>query len=126
MTSDHEAHILERLARVTPVRSRKMFGGVGIYSGEFFFALIASDVLYLKVDDTNRADFEARGMSAFQPFADRESTMSYFELPADVLDDPRKLKPWIEKALTVARASKTKKPVKTATKPRRGQSKRTR
>lgn len=126
MTTEHEAHVVERLARVTPIRSRRMFGGVGLYSGELFFALIASDVLYLKVDDTNRADFEARGMSAFQPFADRESTLSYYELPADVLDDPRQLKPWVEKALAVARASKAKKPLKKAAKPLRRQSKRKR
>lgn len=126
MTTEHETHVVERLARVAPIHSRRMFGGVGLYSGELFFALIASDVLYLKVDDTNRADFDARGMSAFQPFADRESTLSYYELPADVLDDPRQLKPWVEKALAVARAKKAKKPLKKAAKPLRRQSKRKR
>lgn len=55
--------VLEQLARTTTaVRGRAMFGGVGIYSGELFFALIADDTLYFKVDDTNRPDFEVRGM----------------------------------------------------------------
>jgi hypothetical protein len=27
-----------------------MFGGVGLYAGDLFFALIAGDVLYLKAD----------------------------------------------------------------------------
>ena len=54
MNKDQEEHVLERLSRVTKVRARKMFGGLGLYSGELFFALIAHDVLYLKVDDINR------------------------------------------------------------------------
>lgn len=103
MPSDHEEHLIERLARVVPIRTRRMFGGVGIYAGEHFFALIASDVLYLKVDERNRADFEARGMGAFQPFPDRPAKLLYYELPADVLDDPRRLRPWVEKALAAAR-----------------------
>lgn len=36
-----------------------MFGGVGLYAGELFFALIDDDILYLKADDTTRAAFEA-------------------------------------------------------------------
>ncbi len=55
--------VLEQLGRVTPnVRARNMFGGVGIYGNDLFFALIADDTLYFKVDDTNRPDFEALGM----------------------------------------------------------------
>ncbi len=35
--------ILDQLSRVAPrVRGRSMFGGVGIYAGELFFALIAA------------------------------------------------------------------------------------
>ena len=53
---------------VGPPGNLFMFGGVGIYAKEAFFALVDDDVLYLKVDDSNRGDFEARGMSPFQPF----------------------------------------------------------
>ena len=53
--------IVDQLSRIAPrVRARSMFGGVGIYSGDLFFALIADDALYFKVDDSNRGDFEAR------------------------------------------------------------------
>ena len=48
-------YILEQLGRsVRGIRARNMFGGVGIYSGELFFALIDDDTLYFKVDDSNR------------------------------------------------------------------------
>lgn len=36
-----------------------MFGGVGLYAGELFFALIDDDILYLKADDATPAAFEA-------------------------------------------------------------------
>ena len=38
-----------------------MFGGVGLYHADLFFGIIARDVLYLKVDDVNRPDYEAAG-----------------------------------------------------------------
>jgi DNA transformation protein len=86
-----------------------MFGGVGIYSGELFFALLANDTLYLKVDDSNRPDFEARGMGPFLPFGDERDKMQYYEVPADLLDDPEALRPWAEKSIVVSAKKKSKK-----------------
>lgn len=86
-----------------------MFGGVGIYCGELFFALIANDTLYLKVDDSNRPDFEERGMGPFLPFGDERDKMQYYEVPADLLDDPDALRPWAEKSIAVAARKKSKK-----------------
>ncbi len=105
MLSDHEAWLVERLSRVAPsLRTRRMFGGVGLYSADVFFALIAGDVLYVKVDDESRPAFEARGMGPFQPFADKPSMRAYYELPPDALDDVRRLRPWVEAALRAARS----------------------
>jgi DNA transformation protein len=81
-----------------------MFGGVGIYSGEIFFALIADDTLYFKVDDSTRPDFVARGMGPFRLFGDDGGTMQYYQLPEDLLEDPDALRPWAEKAVAIARA----------------------
>jgi DNA transformation protein len=80
-----------------------MFGGVGIYAGSVFFALIADDALYFKVDDSSRADFEARGMGPFRPYGEDGEVMQYYEVPHDVLEDPEALRPWAEKAVVVAR-----------------------
>ena len=85
-----------------------MFGGVGIYSGEFFFALIADDTVYFKVDASTRADFEARGMEPFRPFGDEGGAMGYYQLPEDLLEDPDALRPWAEKAVGVARQKKAR------------------
>ncbi len=83
-----------------------MFGGVGIYSGKLFFAIIASDTLYFKVDDSNRGDFAARGLGPFRPYGDDRDVMKYYEVPEDILEDLETLGHWVEKALAVAARSR--------------------
>ncbi|HJR33878.1 MAG TPA: TfoX/Sxy family protein, partial [Gemmatimonadales bacterium] len=102
-------YVLDQLGRVAPdIRARGMFGGVGIYSGELFFAVIDDDTLYLKVDDGNRADFEAIGMGPFRPFGEDGEVMQYYELPAELLEGGEQLGSWVEKAIDVARRAKRK------------------
>jgi len=79
-----------------------MFGGVGIYAGDHFFALLADDTLYFKVDDSNRPDFERQGMGPFKPYGEAGESMGYYEVPADLLEDPDALRPWAERAIAVA------------------------
>jgi len=98
--------VLEQLGRVAPVTARAMFGGVGLYSDGLFFALIEDDTLFLKVDDTTRADFEAVGSRPFRPYGDHSYAMGYLELPADLLEAPDALRPWIQNAIGVARRKK--------------------
>ena len=109
VTAEYREYVLEQLRRVAPVTHRSMFGGVGIYSDGLFFALMDDDTLYLKVDDSNRGDFEAAGARPFSPFGDPSMVMRYCELPADLLEDPDALRPWVFKAIDVARAARRKK-----------------
>ncbi|MFL5339264.1 MAG: TfoX/Sxy family protein [Gemmataceae bacterium] len=97
-------------AVVPELKLKPMFGGLGIYSGPHFFALIGDDTLYFKVDDLNRPDFESRGMEPFRPFAEKAS-MNYYRVPDDVLHDPGMLRDWSTRAIDVAkRKSKSQKP----------------
>jgi DNA transformation protein and related proteins len=96
------------LSAAVPIQTRAMFGGVGIYSDGLFFALIAEDKLYLKVDDTNRGDFEARGMEPFFPY-DSPKPMGYWELPPGVIENAMELSVWVDKAIAVAEAARQRK-----------------
>jgi DNA transformation protein len=99
--------VVEQLSRATAnVRARAMFGGVGIYSGDLFFALIDKDTVYFKVDDSNRAMFEARGMGPFQPAGPGGEVMQYYAVPEEVLEDPEVLRSWVDGSLAVARRKK--------------------
>jgi DNA transformation protein len=103
VSADFLAYVLEQLAGLADVSSRRMFGGAGLYSGEFFFGLIAGDVLYLRVDDSNRAEYSARGMAQFRPYADRPHlSMNYYEVPAEVLEDAAQLVAWARRCVAVA------------------------
>jgi len=106
VSSDYLAYVLEQLAGLAGLSARRMFGGVGLYCEELFFGLIDNDTLYLRVNDDNRADYTARGMSQFRPYADRpELSMSYYEAPADVLEDPAQLVSWARRSVAVAMAA---------------------
>ena len=98
---------LEQLGRVLPVTSRRMFGGVGVYADGFFFALMDDDTLYLKVDDSNRGDFEALGLGPFRPGEGGE-VMQYYPVPVDVLEAPDALRLWAAKAVDVARRARAR------------------
>jgi DNA transformation protein len=96
-------YVLEQLAGLGEVHSRRMFGAAGLYRGEQFFGLIDDNVLYLKVDDVNRADFLARGMAPFCPYRDKpEYSMSYYQAPADVIEDAEQLVDWARAAVRAA------------------------
>jgi DNA transformation protein len=113
VSPNYRSFVLEQLARVLPtVQARAMFGGVGIYSGAAFFALIDNDTLYFKVDDETRAAYERRGMPPFRPFGDTGQSLAYHEVPADVLEDEEALAEWATQALSVARRAKTRRRVR--------------
>jgi DNA transformation protein len=106
VSSDYLNYVLEQLAGLPGVSARRMFGGVGLYSEELFFGLIDNDVVYLRVNDDNRADYTARGMSQFRPYADRpQLSMTYYEVPAEVLEDPTQLVTWAQRSVAAALAA---------------------
>jgi DNA transformation protein len=107
VSDSFRAFALEQLQRTIPdVRARSMFGGVGVYAGDLFFGLMDDDILYFKVDDSNRGRFEERGMGPFRPYGDGGEVMQYYEVPADVLEDVDLLASWAEASMAVARKAK--------------------
>jgi DNA transformation protein len=108
VTDGFRAFVLEQLAGVKSVRARAMFGGVGLYAGDVFFGILAADTLYLKVDDSNRGEYEAAGMRPFKPYADKAMTMPYYQVPADVIEDGDALAAWARASVRVAERARTR------------------
>jgi DNA transformation protein len=105
VNEDFLKYVLEQVAGLSPVTPRRMFGGVGLYHSERIFGLIFGDTLYFKVDDSNRPDYEARGMGRFRPYADRpQLSMTYYEVPADALEDADECVMWARKSAAIAAA----------------------
>jgi DNA transformation protein len=107
--------VLDQLAGVPGVRARRMFGGMGLYAGDVFFAILSHDELYFKTDDRTKERYEAAGSKPFKPYADRPMTMAYWTVPPELLDDPTELVVWAREAIGVATAApKAKRPSRTA------------
>src|SRR5258707_4748071 len=102
VTEGFVAFVLEQLDAVGPITPKRMFGGVGLYAGDLFFALLAGDVLYLKADDSTRGSLEAAGARPFQPYPDRPhggGTMQYYSVPAAILQDSDELSAWAKRSV---------------------------
>jgi DNA transformation protein len=95
--------LLDTLGAVLPVTARRMFGGVGYYAEDLFFAIADDDVLYLRVDEASRGYFEREGLQAFCPMGPGTKSMSYYAVPARLYDDPEELAVWMRRALDAAR-----------------------
>ena len=104
------AYLLEQLGQLPNLRSRRMFSGVGLYSGELFFGLIHDDTLFFKTDEASSADYVARNMPRFMPFPHRpKAILAYHQVPADVIEDAETLIAWARKAVAVALAAQAAK-----------------
>lgn len=100
-----EEYIVGQLEVAGTVTSRRMFGGVGLYIDDAFCGIIGADSgrLYLKVDDSNRSDYEREAM---EPFRTPKGTMSYTTVPEYVIEDAKLLRTWALKARAVATTPK--------------------
>ncbi len=97
--------VIDQLSEFGEVETKNMFGGVGIFKEGLMFAKIGGDVFRLKVDDTNKADFEAKGMKPYYS-EKKKKGMPYWEVPQDVLEDKSELAAWATKAFNVAQNAK--------------------
>ena len=104
VSESFRAYVLEQLAGVTRLTARSMFGGVGLYSDDVFFGIVAADTLYFKVDESNKGRYDATHMPAFKPYVDRPMSMSYRQVPVAVLEDPGELAMWAKVSIDVAKS----------------------
>ncbi|MFP6770809.1 MAG: TfoX/Sxy family protein [Alphaproteobacteria bacterium] len=105
MAAEHSEFLTEVLTVLVPlgdVRSRRMFGGHGLFLEDRMFALVSRDSgLFLKADDINRGAFAARGCKT-------HGKMPYFSVRPEALNSWQDMEPWATGA--VAAAQRVKKP----------------
>jgi DNA transformation protein and related proteins len=108
---DHD-FIRDLFAPFGPVTVRRMFSGAGIFADGLMFGLVIRDVIYLKVDDGNRADFEREGSAPFSYTRGKKSgrpsqhALPYWRLPERLYDDPDELADWARRAFAAAERKK--------------------
>ena len=103
-------HCLELLSPLGSTRANRMFGGHGLYIDNLCVALVFRDVLYLKVDEPNRAAFES---AQCQPFFyetknGETGSLNYFTAPEEAMESPHEMLPWARRALAAAVSARAK------------------
>ena len=112
--------VLEQLAGVRGVVTKRMFGGVGIYSGDAFFAVIDNDTLFFKVDEALAAQYRKAGMPPFAPIPGKPPMLGYYQVPPDVLEDADAMTRWAKQSLHVAAKAPARRRSRRPRKPARG------
>lgn len=88
---------LDELPALPDLSSKKMFGGVGVFSEEKMFAIVdSSGRLFLRADESTIADFESGG-------GQKHGRMPYWSVPDAVLSSPVELSTWAARAVSVAK-----------------------
>lgn len=99
------------------VSFRKMFGGYALYLDKVIFGIITSDSqLYFKVDESNRAHYEAMSSHPFvydgwKDPKHKPLTMPYWFITEEVMEDHEKITELMELSTSIGKAS-SKKPTK--------------
>ena len=100
--ADMAERLLDELAPLGDVTTKKMFGGYGVFADGVMFALVHSTGgAFLRADDATSPTFTAAGSEA-------HGRMPYWRIPQAVLDDSTSLTEWATTARDVARAVKKK------------------
>lgn len=112
----NDAYMAETMARLEDlngpesVTCRAMFGGYGIRLGTTFFGIGFRGRLFFRVNDATRPEYERLGSRPFSPNA-KITMQGYYEVPAEVFDDPDELTAWARESVAVAATlAKVKKP----------------
>jgi DNA transformation protein len=103
-------YVMELLGPFGTVRTRRMFGGYGVYLDGLMFAIVSEDTLYLKADEMNRVEFEQAGCERFGYVRKgRRAALNFFRTPADAMESPELMLPWARTAYAAALRTNAKK-----------------
>ncbi|MGV3616663.1 MAG: TfoX/Sxy family protein [Fimbriimonas sp.] len=93
-----------RAAEAYDVRARRMFGGMGVYTGEKMFAFLVGEEIGLKLspEDCEKA-MELPGAGPMRPDAEAEPMREYVKMPKSILDDRDSFLYWVERSAIYAR-----------------------
>lgn len=90
-------YVLEQLAEAKGLKTKAMFGGHGIYMDGSFFGIVHQGSVYFRTDEASRLEYVKAGSRPFNPKGKVE-LHRYYEVPADVLEDPAELLEWARRA----------------------------
>ena len=98
-----KAFVLDQLSALPDLRARAMFGAHGLYQGNHFFAILDDGRLFFKTDASSAVKYTGRGMEPFTyESRGKVLTMSYHEVPPEILENALELVAWAQGAIQIA------------------------
>lgn len=92
-----------RAAEAHDVRARRMFGGMGVYTGEKMFAFLVGEDIGLKLCPSDYEEaMSMPGACQCKPDPEAEPMREYVKMPREVLDDFDKFTYWVERSASYA------------------------
>ena len=88
------------------VESRKMFGGIGIFSEKIMFSLIYDGIMYFRSTEDIASSYSFESIQFQHP--SRSSNMPYWSVPDEIINDFTRLSNWAENAFQHAKSLKKK------------------
>jgi DNA transformation protein and related proteins len=88
-----------RAAETYEARARRMFGGMGVYTGEKMFAFLVGEEIGLKLspEDYDEA-MNLPGAGPMRPEKDAEPMREYVNMPKAVLDNWDEFSAWVDRS----------------------------
>jgi DNA transformation protein len=95
--------VLDQLSALPELRAKAMFGAHGLYCGDKFFGILDDGRLFFKTDSRSQVEYTSRGMGSFTyEMKGKVMTMTYHEVPPEVLEQPHELTAWARRAIEIA------------------------
>lgn len=89
--------LVDVLSVLGEITSKRMFGGVGVFHEGKMFAMVNSKGgILFKVDDSNKAEYEAKGET-------KHGKMPYYSVPVEILSDDDKLVSWASTSIGISK-----------------------
>ena len=110
MSDEFIDYVMELFGPFGTIRTRRMFGGHGVYLDGLMFAIVLQDTLYLKADAMNCVEFEEAGCEIFSYARNgRRATLNFYGAPGDAMESPELMLPWARSAYAAALRTNAKK-----------------
>ena len=107
-STDYLDFILDQLSNWKTIHYKRMFGCIGLYADDLMFGIVSKELLYFKVDESNKADYLAAGSEALKLFKNNSVVASFYEVPIEILEDANQVIAWAKVSLEIQKNKNNK------------------
>jgi len=102
LNEEFKNFVLDQLQGLGDFEPKRMFGGIALLHQGSAFAKIKHDKVWLKVDDSNRNEFDKFGMKQYSYGKDNSRKLNFYETPIEIIEDRDKFKEWANRSIKIA------------------------